>query len=64
MVRAVGLLAHENIQDDSGGGDCGAKMQGASVALAKANGPARAYRVIRAVEAVLLVSVFYKPLSK
>jgi hypothetical protein len=48
----------ENIQDDSGGGDCGAEMQGASMALAKPNGPMRAYRIIRAVGAVPLVSVF------
>jgi len=58
MVWAVGLLARENIQDDSGGGDCGAKMQGASMALAKAKEPVRTYRLIRAVGAVLLVSVF------
>jgi hypothetical protein len=46
------------MQDDSGGGDCGAKMQGASMALVKPSGPVRAYRIIRAVRAVPLVSVF------
>jgi hypothetical protein len=45
-------LARENIRDYSGGGACGAKMQGASVALAEPNGLAGAYRVIRAVRAV------------
>jgi hypothetical protein len=45
-VAGVGLLARENIQDDSGGGD-GFKMQGAAVALAKPNGPVRAYRINR-----------------
>jgi hypothetical protein len=39
-------------------GIVGAEMQGASMALAKPNGPVRAYRVIRAVGTVPLVSVF------
>jgi len=42
----------------------GAKMQGASVALAKPNGPVRAYRIIRAVRAVPLVGVFHRTLRK
>jgi hypothetical protein len=60
----VGLLVRENIRDDPGGGDCGAKMQGASAALAKPNGPVRAYRIIRAVRAVPLVGVFHRTLGE
>jgi hypothetical protein len=59
---AIGLLPRENIRDDSGGGDCGAKMQGAAVALAKPNGPVRTYRMIKAVRAVPLVGVFHQTL--